>query len=116
MELQLKAPKIWLACKPVDFRKSIDGLTAMLTSEFHKTLSPDIIIFYNRAKNKVKLLARHQSGCILIYKRLDNRKFSFMETEQGLYELSSSQLSWLLAGLDWHLMTRCNELAFDDYF
>jgi len=116
MEIQLSSPKIWLACQPVDFRKSIDGLTEVLASQFGQSIGPDIVVFYNRARNKLKLLARHQFGCLLIYKRLDNRKFTFVENQQGLYELSSSQLSWLLAGLDWYAMTHCNTLEFDDYF
>ncbi len=116
MELQLNSPKIWLACEPVDFRKSIDGLSEVLAAQFNKSLGPDIVVFYNRARDKLKLLARHRFGCVLIYKRLDNKKFTFARNHQGLYELSAEQLSWLLSGLDWQAMSHCHELEFDDYF
>lgn len=116
MELELRAPKIWLASQPVDFRKSIDGLTEVLASQFNTSLGPHLFVFYNRARNKLKLLAKHRLGCVLIYKRLDKRKFIFIKNAKGLYELTPSQLSWLLAGLDWPVMSGCDELEYEDYF
>lgn len=116
MELNITAPNIWLASEPVDFRKSIDGLTAILASKFERSVGLDVVVFYNRARNKIKLLALHQSGSLLIYKRLHQRKFTFIENEQGLYQLTTTELSWLLAGLDWQAMSQCKNLEFDDYF
>ena len=116
MEITLNAPKIWLASEPVDFRKAMDGLAEVLASTFHQPLGPDVVVFYNRARNKLKLLAKHRLGCVMIYKRLDRGRFTVLKNQQGLYALTPRQLSWLLAGLDWQAMTDSETLAFDDYF
>ena len=33
-----------------------------------------IYVFYDRTKSKLKLLARHRNGVVLIYKRLDKNR------------------------------------------
>ena len=57
MQIKLTAPKIWMASEPVDFRKAIDGLSALVAKHFHQGLEDHLFIFYNRARNKLKLLA-----------------------------------------------------------
>jgi len=116
MQIQLKAPKIWLASEPVDFRKAINGLTELVVKNFADRLDDHIYVFYNRSKNKLKLLAYHRNGTMLIYKRLDKKRFTLKRNESGLCEMSEEQLSWLLAGLDWVNMSEFNELKYDDYF
>ena len=116
MQVQLKAPKIWLASEPVDFRKAINGLSELVATHFNHPLDEDIYIFYNRAKNKLKLLACHRHGAMLLYKRLDKKKFTLKKNESALYEISEKQLSWLLAGLDWVDMSEFKTLIYDDYF
>ena len=116
MQIQLKAPKIWLASEPVDFRKAVNGLTELVVRHFPEGLDDHIYVFYNRGKNKLKLLARHRNGEMLIYKRLDKKQFALTRNESGLYEITEQQLSWLLAGLDWINMSEFNELKYDDYF
>lgn len=116
MQIQISASKIYLASEAVDFRKSIHGLTALVMSEFNQVLENQIYIFFNRAKNRLKLLARHRNGSVLIYKALDKKKFILKESDAVLYEVSEQQLSWLLAGLDWVTMSEFNESSFTDYF
>ena len=116
MQIQLKAPKIWLANEPVDFRKAINGLSELIVNHYNHRLENNIYIFHNRAKNKLKLLAYHRNGMMLIYKSLDKKKFTLKKEHGGLYELSEPQLSWLLAGLDWISMSEFDEIGYDDYF
>jgi len=116
MQIQLSAPAIWIANQPVDFRKAINGLSELVVNHFEHRLENAIYIFHNRAKNKLKLLAYHRNGSILIYKTLDKKKFTLQENQQGLYEINEKQLSWLLAGLDWVEMSANHELAYDDYY
>jgi len=108
-------PKIWLADQAVDFRKSIDGLSEIIISNFDLKPKEAIFIFYNRGKNKIKILVWHGNGFILIYKRLEQGRFKFQKTTQ-LSSLDEKQLSWLLAGLDWFSMSYWHELEFDDSF
>ncbi len=74
MKIQLTAPTIWLATQPTDFRRSINGLSAMVINDYQQTLQDQVYIFYNRAKNKLKILARHRNGAVLVYKQFDKKK------------------------------------------
>lgn len=116
MQIQLSATKIWIADEPVDFRKAIDGLSALVTGHFNHRLEAGIYIFYNRGRDKLKLLARHRNGMLLVYKRLEHRRFTIQENATGLYEIDERQLSWLLAGLDWVEMSSHTDLAYDDFY
>ena len=86
----------------------------------HITLDPSyeagIFIFFNRARNKIKILGHHRNGMVLVYKVLDKQKFSIKSTDAAYYSLTENELSWLLAGLDWVNMSACDELVYEDYF
>lgn len=115
MRIKLSSPSIWIANKAVDFRKSINGLCEIVISQFKMDIREGIYIFYNRAKDKLKLLAWHGNGFILIYKRLEQGKFTTMISEQGQIALDEKQFSWLLAGLDWVKMSSWKELVYSDF-
>ena len=116
MQVELKAAKIWIANEPVDFRKAINGLSEIVDTHFRQPLGEAIYVFYNRAKNKLKLLARHRNGSLLIYKRLDKSRFTLRSDQSEIYEMTEQQLSWLLAGLDWIEMSEWKELSYQDYY
>lgn len=117
MNMQLTAEHIFIAGKPVDFRKGINSLCALVVETFSQPPQAGIFIFYNRQKNKIKILGWHRNGFVLVNKVLDRGKFQMSLTpESTALEMNSQQLSWLLAGLDWRLMSSHNELSFDDYF
>ena len=75
MQIQLYANKIWLFNRPVDFRASIDGLTALVINELKQNPQRGIYLFFNRKKDKIKCLTWHKNGPILIYKRIEEGKF-----------------------------------------
>ena len=116
MQIQLSAPKIWLATDPVDFRCGINRLSEYVATHLDRRLEDHVYVFYNRAKNKLKLLARHRKGMMLLHKQLDKKHFTLMRSDAGLIELNDRQLSWLLAGLDWVLMSDYPEQEYEDYF
>ena len=116
MQIQITAPKCWVASEPVDFRKAIDGLSELVAKQFQQNLEDHLFIFYNRARNKLKLLAYHRNGAILVYKRLDKKKFTLNLEETSPYEITEKQLSWLLAELDWIDMSGFSALSYEDYF
>jgi transposase len=99
-------PRIYIATKPVDFRKGLDGLAA-LVKEVLK-LDPfcgAAFIFRARSADRLKILIWDGSGLILIliliYKRLDDAKFCWPRIEDGVMRLSPAQASALFEGLDW---------------
>ncbi|MBY0544663.1 MAG: transposase [Gammaproteobacteria bacterium] len=52
----------------------------------------------------------------LYYKRLERGRYKIPTLPNELLTLSSEQLNWLLAGLDFHLMNQFPELDFTHYF
>lgn len=117
MELKLTSPNIWLYHEAVDFRKSIDGLCVLADTHITGNLTEDIYLFYNRARDKVKILAWHGNGFVLLYKRLERGRFKFTSDEnQKASMIDERQLSWLLAGLDWVNMSAWKTLEYDNYY
>lgn len=118
MQLIVNQAQVWLYPRVVDFRKSIDGLGALILDQFDMNLKADIFIFLNRHRDKVKVLAWHGNGFVLIYKRLEKGKFtrSQLNEESSLLTLSDKELSWLLAGLNWEQMSHWKELDYDEFY
>lgn len=116
MQIQLKAPEILFYNTAIDFRKSIDGLVTLIHTHLNKSPAQGIYLFFNRAKDKLKVLAWHGNGFVLLYKRLECGKFTIPDntTVQSVM-LDEKQLSWALAGLDWEKMRNWNQLEFDEY-
>lgn len=110
MQIKLTSKKIWLAKEAVDFRKAIDGLCSLVAEEFHKE---SIYIFYNKSRNKLKILGWHGNGFILLYKRLERGKFTISQKETRVDE---QKLSWLLAGLNWEQMSNFGELEYSSFY
>jgi transposase len=66
------APRIYIATKPVDFRKGIDGLAAAVQEvlKLDPFCGAAFIVRTKRA-DRVKILIFDGSGLILIYKRFE---------------------------------------------
>ena len=107
---------VWL--KPIDMRKSINGLTALVFDEFEATpQSEHLFLFYNKKKDKVKIVYWDRNGFVLHYKRLDKGRFKFKKHyHQTTLSISENQLNWLLAGLDFQLMNEFNEISYTHYY
>lgn len=100
MELSYKTP-IWLYPEPVDFRKQIDGLVILIADELSlNPTSGELFIFRNRQAKKIKLLWYDETGFWLCYKRLERGKLTFPKSADVVMEITRTELSWLLSGLD----------------
>jgi transposase len=98
---------------PVDFRKSINGLAALV--EQSMGLSPfsrACFVFGNRRRDKVKILLWERSGFWLLYKRLEEERFIWPESEGSVIELAVEQLHWLLEGIDLSALRPHRALAY----
>ena len=94
--------QVFVATKPVDFRKGMDGLAAVVQEQLR--LDPfggAVFVFRPKRSDRVKLLVWDGSGLTLIYKRLDDGKFCWPRIEDGVMRLSPGQLGALFEGLDW---------------
>lgn len=110
--------QIYLAPAPEDLRQAINGLSMKVVEVL--AMNPQnghVFIFYNKSRNKIKLLMWHKNGFILLYKRLEKNRFKIprsMLAEELM--INRDQLNWLLAGLDFVTMNRFPELNFNHYF
>lgn len=110
--------KVFLYLTPVDMRKSIDGLNALVLDELkHSPQSGHLFLFYNKKKDKIKIVYWDRNGFILHYKRLDKGRFKLAKSgDDSALEINEKQLQWLLAGLDFQLMHTFNELKYNNYY
>jgi len=116
MQIQLRAPAILFYNTAIDFRKSIDGLVTLVHTHLNQNPAQGIYIFFNRLRDKLKILAWHGNGFVLLYKRLECGKFTIPDSaDVQSVTLDEKQLSWALAGLDWEKMRNWNQLEFDEY-
>ena len=95
-------PTVHLATEPVDMRKSINGLSVLVADQLGlNPLNGQMFVFYNRYRDKIKILYWERNGFCLWYKRLEKHRFHIPTDISGdCIELSSDQLSWLLSGLN----------------
>ncbi len=95
--------RIHLCRQPVDFRKAHDGLFAIVQNEFRvDPFSGDLFLFFNRARDRIKLLLWDGNGFWLLYKRLEQGTFSFdISGTDNRVEITRAQLSMILEGIDW---------------
>jgi transposase len=109
--------RVYLASSPIDGRKAINGLSACVMEAFNQNLMDgSVFVFYNHACNRIKCLFWDRNGFVLYHKRLERGKFHVKTNADGILELSQQQLDWLLAGLDFALMSSFPELNYEHLF
>ena len=101
--LNLSDVRIFLCVTPIKMYYSFDTLMGLAQTVFDQDpLSGHLFLFFNRDRNRVKILFWDQDGFCIWYKRLEAGTFQFPEAageEQGI-ELDYSQLTNILGGVD----------------
>lgn len=95
--------RILLATEPVDMRKSIDGLMAVVRSGWGEDVySGHLFVFVSRRGDRVKVLTFSRGGFILYYKRLEQGRFRLprVDEQAQAVSLDATQLAMLLDGID----------------
>lgn len=99
---------VWLHRVPVDFRKQINGLAAIVEGQLQQNLfAPALFVFTNRRRSSIKVLYWDRNGFCLWQKRLEQDRFAWpaADAAQATCQVSARQLQWLLEGFDpWHKM------------
>jgi len=94
--------RVYVATRPVDFRKGLDGLAALAQEELRlDPFSGVVLVFRAKRADRLKILLWDGSGMVLLAKRLDDGKFAWPAVKDGVMTLSAAQVSALLEGLDW---------------
>ena len=95
--------RILLATRPADFRKGIDGLAALCRKQLQSDpFCGTLFVFFNRVRDRVKILFWDQDGFCIWYKRLEVGAFQMLTTtnDRDGVEIEYWQLVHLLDGLD----------------
>lgn len=105
--------KIFIHKGYVDMRKSINGLSIIVSEDMQLDLkSNSLFIFTNKRRTHMKILYFDKSGFALWLKRLEGTKFSWPKTEdKEVIEIKLSDLELLLDGLN--IWTRFKEVDFE---
>jgi transposase len=91
---------VLVATKPVDFRKGMNGLAALVQEQLKADpFSGTIYCFRSKRADRVKLVFWDGTGLCLLCKRLEDGKFHWPRVQDGVMRLSAAQLSALLEGL-----------------
>jgi transposase len=92
---------VLIATRPVDFRKQMDGLAALVKEALGAPFSGAIYVFRSKRSDRVKLLWWDGTGICLMGKRLESGQFRWPAIEDGTMRLTPAQLATLLEGLEW---------------
>jgi transposase len=67
------ATRVFLALRPIDGRKSFNGLTVLIKETLEQEpTSGFLFVFVNKARNRLKILFWDGSGLVLCTKRLES--------------------------------------------
>jgi transposase len=96
--------RIFIACDAVDMRKSFDGLSLMVQHRFHREpFSGDLFVFFNRSRDRVKMLLWDGNGFWVFAKRLESGAFARWPEAIGeapCVPIDRARLGMLLEGVE----------------
>ncbi len=94
--------RVYVATARVDGRKGIDGLAAVVRTQFAEDpLSGTMFVFFSRRADRVRVLYWDRDGYVLVTKRLEKGTYRLPWTsEQGRVVLEAAELLLVLEGID----------------
>jgi len=97
------AIKVFLALGATDMRKSINGLS-LLVSEYLELdpFSGSMFVFCNKRQNMIKILYWDTNGFCLWHKRLEKDVFKWPSSKEQVLSIGKRELMWLTDGLTIH--------------
>jgi transposase len=95
------ATRIFVAGQATDLRRSFDTL-AETTRQVLKAdpFSGHLFVFFNRARNRVKVLYWDRTGFWLSHKRLERGTFRVPQTQAAVLEWNAAELALILEGIE----------------
>ncbi len=108
------ASKIFLACQPIDMRRSYQGLTVLVEQSLTQNpFSGNLFVFYNKRRDRLKIIYWHINGFCLWMKRLEKGRFlipfSSLDTPTGM---TPYQLQGLIQGIEWEKIPQPQSLSY----
>ena len=104
------AVRVFIATRPVDFRKGAEGLAALVRDVMHADpFDGAVYVFRGKRADRVKLVFWDGTGACLFAKRLEDGDFRWPKIDDGVMRLSAAQLSALIEGLDWRRVRQAKD-------
>jgi len=100
--------KVFASLAPTDMRKSFHGLTGIVEKELGQPIEDgDLFLFFNRRRDRLKVLFFTGDGTVILYKRLERGTFEALcasqeqtsDSHRGLI-LNIDELRLLLEGIE----------------
>lgn len=92
--------KVYLALGTTDMRKSINGLSVLVSELLDLDLfSGNLFVFCNKKQNMLKIFYWDRNGFCLWHKRLEKDRFNWPKSKQEVITIERRELEWLLNGL-----------------
>jgi transposase len=93
--------RIWTCVEPQDGRESFDGLQAVVRDHLARDpLSGDLLVFRNRRRDRLKVLAWQGDGFALYLRRLERGTFAFPAADAAEVSITATELAMILGGID----------------
>jgi transposase len=94
--------RVFVATGRVDGRKGIDGLSALVRSQFAEDpLSGTMYVFFSRRADRVRVLYYDRDGYVLVTKRLEIGTYRIpWRSEQGRVVIEAAELLLVLEGIE----------------
>jgi len=97
------AIRIFVHTQPTDMRKHFNGLHALVTQALgHDVLTGDYFVFFNRRRQRCKILYWDRDGLVVWAKRLERGCFQLpgVRDASPAVEIDSTTLAMILGGVD----------------
>jgi transposase len=113
------AVRLFVSRDAVDMRKAFDGLAALVRDAMREDpLSGHLFVFFNRRRDRVKILWWNRSGFLLLCKRLEAGRFTLpsdttASADGATLRLTSTELALVLEGIDLRGAKRLKRFARD---
>jgi transposase len=89
--------KVFASLAPTDMRKSFHGLTGIVEKELGQPIEDgDLFLFFNRRRDRLKVLFFTGDGTVILYKRLERGTFEALRASQEQTSESSSHRGLIL--------------------
>lgn len=97
--------RLFVAREPADMRKAFDGLAGLVRDAMGEDpLSGHLFIFFNRQRNRVKVLWWDRSGFYLLAKRLEAGRFTLPkatgDASSTTLRITAAELMLIMEGID----------------
>ncbi len=95
-------PKVLVAAEPIDFRKGVHGLVAMVAQALEADpYCGDVFVFRSKRADRLRLLTWDGTGLVVLTKWLEAGRFAWPPATAGVVRLSAVQFALLVDGLEW---------------